>query len=110
LAARWQRGRLGFEAGVAPGLLLLAREQVTQTIESSLGGIETPVKRFELGEKTRFRRGYFSTFVLAEWRVVSRLGLTLRGNYRPGSILKPVENVALEKYALGLDMGLRWRF
>lgn len=110
LAVRWQQGRLGVEAGVAPGVLLRARDQVTQTIESSLGGIETPVKRFETGEKTNFRRGYFSTFVLAEWRVVSGLGLTLRGNYRPGSILKPVENVAFEKYALGLDMGLRWRF
>lgn len=110
LAARWQRGRLGLEAGVAPGILLLARDQVTQTIESSLGGIETPVKRFESGEKTNFRSAYFSTFVLAEWRVVSRLGLTLRGNYRPGSILKPVENIEFEKFALGLDMGLRWRF
>jgi len=110
LAARWQRGRLGIEAGVAPGILLLAREQVTQTIESSLGGIETPVKRFESGEKTNFRRAYFSTFVLAECRVVSRLGLTLRGNYRPGSILKPLEDVEFEKYALGLDLGLRWRF
>ncbi len=110
LAARWQRGRLGLEAGVAPGILLRARDQVTQTLESSLGGIETPTKRFETGEKSKFRRGYFSTFVLAEWRVVSRLGLTLRGNYRPGSILKPVENVEFEKYALGLDIGLRWRF
>ncbi len=110
LAARWQRGRLGIEAGVAPGLLLLARDQVTQTIESSLGGIETPVKRFESGEKTNFRRAYFSTFVLAECRLASRLGFTLRGNYRPGSILKPLEDVEFEKYALGLDMGLRWRF
>jgi hypothetical protein len=110
LAAHWQRGRLGLEAGVAPGLLLQAKDRIAQTKESSLGGIEKMADRFESGDKSKFRRGYFSTFAMAEWRVFPRLGLTLRGNYRPMSLLKPVENTTPGKDAWGLDLGLRWRF
>ncbi len=110
VAAHWQRGRLGLEAGVAPAILLRVKDLVKQIRETSLSGIETLTERSEAGEKTRFRSGYFSTYAAAEWRVVSRLGLTLRGNYRPGSILKPIDNTTLGKNAWGLDMGVRWRF
>ena len=110
LAARWQQGRLGLEAGVAPGVLVQVRDRVTETRETSLTGLETLANRLVSGEKTNFRRIHFNTFVLAEWRVVSGLGLTLRGNYRSGSVWKPVEDVVSEKGAWGLDMGLRWRF
>lgn len=110
IAAQWQRGRLGLEAGVAPAVLLLVRDQVTETKETSLTGVETLSARKTWGEKTNFRRGYLNTFIMAEWQVVSGLGLTVQGNYRPGSLRKPVENVAPEKGAWGLDLGMRWRF
>ncbi|MCC6283643.1 MAG: hypothetical protein IT262_23765, partial [Saprospiraceae bacterium] len=110
IAAQWQRGRLGLEAGVAPAVLLLVRDQVTETKETSLTGVETLSARKTWGEKTNFRRGYLNTFIMAEWQVVSGLGLTIQGNYRPGSLRKPVENIVPEKGAWGLDLGMRWRF
>lgn len=110
LAAHWQHGRLGLEAGVAPGVLLLVRGKVEQIKESSLGGIETGTSRYNNGAKSGFRKGYLSTFALAEFRIVPRLGLTLRGNYRPGSVLKPTEEFQPEKGFWNLDLGLRWRF
>ncbi len=110
LAAHWQRGRLGLEAGVSPGVLLLVRENVEQTKETSLGGIETGTSRYNNGATSGFRKGYLSTFALAEFRVIPRLGLTLRGNYRPGSVLKPMGEFQPEKGFWNLDLGLRWRF
>lgn len=110
LAVQWRRGRLGLEAGAAPGVLLQVRDRVTETRETSLSGVETLAVRKVRGEKTNFRRGSLNTFIMAEWQVVSGLGLTFQGNYRPGSVRKPVENTNPDKDVWGFDAGLHWRF
>jgi hypothetical protein len=110
ISAHWQKGRFGWSAGVAPGILLGARNRIVQTKESSLGGIETLGEFAEKGQKNGFRNTYFNLFGSAEWRVLNHVGLSFQGNYRPGSILKPAENVAPKKNFWFADLGVRWHF
>ena len=110
ISAHWQKGRFGWSAGVAPGILLGARNRIVQTKESSLGGVETLGEYAEKGQKNAFRNTYFNLFGSAEWRVLSHVGLSLQGNYRPGSIVKPAENVVAKKNFWFADLGVRWHF
>ncbi|HOY06687.1 MAG TPA: hypothetical protein PLO67_14865 [Saprospiraceae bacterium] len=110
ISAHWQKGRLGWSAGVAPGILLGARNTVVQTKETTLGGVQTLDGYTEKGQKAGFRNTYISLFGSAEWRVLPHVGLSFQGNYRPGSILKPAENVAPKKNFWFADLGVRWHF
>lgn len=110
VSARWQRGRIGLSAGVAPGLLLSVRNRVTQTRETTLGGVKTLDEYWERRQKSDFKSVYFSVLASAEYRILPRLGLAAQGNFRPGSILKPVEDIAPAKNFWYADLGLRWHF
>lgn len=110
VAAHWQHGRFGLAAGVSPGLLSSVQDKVVETRETTLGGLKTVGQTTQQGDKTEFRTGYLSTFASAEWRVLPGLGLAVQGNYRPGSMLKPAENVVPQKDFWYLDLGLRWQF
>lgn len=110
IALHWQRGPFGLSAGVSPGLVLAARNKVVQTRETTLGGLENLGESTERGNLSGFRSGYFSAFATAEWWALPRLGLAVQGNYRPGSMLKPMPEVVHEKDFWYFDLGLRWKF
>ena len=110
ISAHWQKGRFGWSAGVAPGILLGVGNRIVQTQETTLGGIKTIDEYPAKGSKTGFENTYISLFSAAEWRLLPHLGLSLQGNFRPGSILKPSEATVPEKNFWCMDFGVRWHF
>ncbi|MCA0237360.1 MAG: hypothetical protein LCH81_13345 [Bacteroidetes bacterium] len=107
---RWQRGRLGISAGLAPGFLLSVKDRLSQIRETTLGGVEELDGYSGLGEKTGFQNTYLRMSLSAEWRILPQLGLHIQGNYRPGSILTPSEASTPDKNFWYGDAGVCWHF
>lgn len=107
---RWQSGRLGISAGLAPGFLLSVKDRFSQIRETTLGGVKELDGYSGLGEKTGFQNTYLRMSLSAEWRILPQLGLHIQGNYRPGSILIPTEASTPDKNFWYGDAGVCWHF
>ena len=107
---RWQKGRLGISAGLAPGFLLSVKDRFSQIRETTLGGVEELDGYSGQGEKTGFKNSYLRMSLAAEWRILPHLALHIQGNYRPGSILAPTEASTPDKNFWYGDAGVRWHF
>lgn len=107
IAASWHHGAFGIEAGVAPGYLLYALDRYKQTTENSFHGPKTTRNRLEKADTESYGRYYANTFAGAEWWFSRNASLTLRGNYRLGTLVKEtVENPAV-KAGASVELGLK---
>jgi hypothetical protein len=111
IGLRWQRGAFSISGGFAAGFLIGVQGRLTQQHSESLqNGVTTERSRVWLN-KTPYYPFSPTVFLGGEWRVTQRLGLTLRGAYRPGSIgEKLIPDVVPPANLFWLDAGLRWYF
>jgi hypothetical protein len=109
LGIRWKRGAFQLEGGLAPGILLGVRGKLTQRHSESLQ-IDPGTYRSRIWlDEAPYRKFYAAIYFGAEWFATKRLGVTVRGGYRPTSLLKP-SDVNTNGGQLWLDAGLRWNF
>jgi len=110
LSAHWHKGPWGLEGGGAAGMLFLVQNRTEYTVESSLGGAKTTVKKFVKGDSEPYNRNYFSAFAGAEYRLSRRFSLMTRAQYRFTPVFKilgeGVKNDGLGNVELGLRVRL----
>ena len=106
---RRQFGAFNIEGGAATGGVLGVRAQVTQQHSESLKE-DTETKSSIWADKSPYRTVYVAPFLGAEGQAVKHLGLSLRGDYRPSSLLKPADASPGGGGLWWLDAGLRWHF
>lgn len=109
LGIRWKRGAFRLEGGLAPGILLGVQGKLTQRHSESLQ-IDPGTYRSRIWlDAAPYRKFYTAICFGAEWLATKRLGVAVRGYYRPTSLLKP-SDVNTNGGQLWLDAGLRWNF
>lgn len=105
ISARWQKGRLGLEAGAAAGFLLAVQNRTEYTQESSLEPATTTIKKFVAGKKEGYNGAYLTTQAGGVYRLNNRFSVYAKGQYRFTPVLKNATE-GLGNVDLGLQVRL----
>lgn len=109
ISARWQKGKLGVEGGIAVGTLLAVQDQRTHTKASSLEPVQTTVERRLKGNASFYKPAYLTAFAGASYHLSPRISILARGHYRFTPVFKTIVEGG-SKQGLGyIDLGLKLR-
>ena len=111
LGLRWQRGKMAAEAGFSPGFLLGVQGRLINRHSESLQEDTATIGNSKVWlDKTPYYQFIPALFLGAEWKATRKIGLALRGTYRPGKIGDNPTDAPSPANLIWLDAGLRWYF
>jgi hypothetical protein len=109
VAAKFNQGRWGVEAGGAVGMLFAVQNKTTYTVSSSLEPAKTTVKKYVKGVKTPYNAINIAAFAGASYQLNNRLSLLSRVNYRFTPVFKTDPEGSPNNGLGNVELGLRLR-
>ncbi len=106
----WKRGNFNIEGGLAAAMLLGIQGELTHFHSESLQSGDHGKNNSRIWlDATDYRKFYVTGYLGAEWLALKRIGITIRGSYRPAGLLKPADTPDTGGQ-WWIDTGLRWHF